>query len=108
MEDKKFPEFMEKLTKKVKGKNNSQDILAITLTTCQWCKKCKRYLNDKNIEYRYIDVDQLSSSDKAKILEFLKENYDTRISYPFVVCDGKFIVGYDPKKYDDMLKAGDE
>ena len=103
MEKKKIPDFIEKLSKKIEGKNDSQDIITFTLSTCQWCKKCKRYLNDKSVKYRYIDIDQVSADDKAKILEFLRENYNTRISYPFLVCDDKYVVGYDPKKYEEMI-----
>jgi len=105
LEKKRLPDHIEELSKLVEGKHDSKDIITFTLSTCQWCKKCKRYLNEKNIKYRYIDVDQVSATDKAKILEFLKDNFDTRISYPFVVCDGKYIIGYDPKKYDEILES---
>ncbi len=108
MDKKEILDFIEQFTKHVEGKNDKNNILAFTLSTCQWCKKCKRYLDDKNIKYRYIDVDQISSENKGKILEFLKENYDTRISYPFIVCDDKFIVGYDPNKYDEMFDVGEK
>ena len=72
-----------------------------------WCKKCKRYLNDKNVKYKYIDMDKIQYSQKARILEFLRESYKERISYPFLICDGKAIVGYNPGMYDEIIKTGD-
>ena len=102
-----FPEFIEKLTQSVVGKNDSQEWTIFTLSTCMWCKKCKQYLNDKNIKYRYVDVDKIDPSEKSKVLTYLRENYKPdRISYPFVVCDDKFVVGYNPGKYEELINLG--
>ncbi|TXT58508.1 MAG: NrdH-redoxin [Promethearchaeota archaeon] len=92
----------------MEGKHNSQDILAFTLSTCMWCKKAKRYLKDNNVEYRYVDVDRIQASQKAQILDYLRNEYEgTRISYPFIICDGNPIVGYSPEKYKEQIKAGE-
>jgi glutaredoxin len=99
-------EFLDSLSIKVDGTNKSKDIRIFTLSSCQWCKKCKRYLDERSVEYRYIDVDNIQYADKARIMDILKSKYKERISYPFLVCDGKAIVGYDPQKYDEMLKGG--
>jgi glutaredoxin len=99
-----LPEFIDNLTKKVEGKNASRDVTIFTLSTCQWCKKCKRYLNEREIQYRYIDIDKIDPSEKAKILQYLRQNYQNRISYPFLVCDDKFVVGYNPGTYEELMR----
>ncbi len=99
-----FPDFISELAQDVVGKKDKHAVTVFTLSTCQWCKKCKRYLNDKEIKYRYIDVDKINPEQKSKILEFLRENYQSRISYPFLVCDDKFVVGYNPSQYDEFMK----
>jgi glutaredoxin-like protein NrdH len=102
-----FPEFIEKLAQSVGGENDSHEWTIFTLSTCGWCKKCKQYLNDKNIKYRYVDIDKIDPSEKSKVLAYLRENYKPeRISYPFVVCDDKFVVGYDPTKYEKLINQG--
>jgi glutaredoxin len=103
----KFPEFIENLAKREKGKNDSIDVMAFTLSTCQWCKKCKRYLRDKDIEFRYIDVDQIDVQDKMETLNYLRKNYQERISYPFLICDDTYVVGYDPDRYDEIFEEVD-
>ena len=102
-----FPQFMMDLFKEVDGKKDKQDVSIFTLSTCMWCKKCKAYLKDRDIKYKFIDVDSISSEEKSKILEYLRENYKPdRIAYPFLVCDNKFVVGYDPNKYEEVIKEG--
>lgn len=96
--------LIEQLAKTVDGANASEDdILIFTLSTCQWCKKCKRFLDDNNMKYRYIDVDLIDYSDKAILLDYLRENYDSRVSYPFLICKKGHVVGYDPNRYVEML-----
>ena len=99
-----FPEFIEKLTQSVIGEKDSQQWTIFTLSTCMWCKKCKTFLNDRDIKYRYVDLDKIDPSEKAKILQYLRQNYQNRISYPFLVCDDKFVVGYDLSKYEELMK----
>ena len=102
-----FPEFIERLTQEVKGEKDTHDVTIFTLSTCMWCKKCKTFLSDRGIKYRYIDIDRIDISEKSQILQFLRETYKPeRISYPFVVWDDDFVVGYNPGKYEELIKLG--
>ena len=102
-------EIIENLAKEVEGQNGNEDkIIIFTLSTCMWCKKTKRYLNENNIKYRYIDVDKIDPNDKAIIINYLRSNYEERISYPFLVCESGHVIGYDPNKYVELLKGGKE
>ena len=98
-------ELIEKAAKVVDGeKMADQNVTIFTLSTCMWCKKCKRFLEEKNVKYKYIDVDQIPYSDKAQILDHLRTKYDERVSYPFLVCDAGHVVGYDPNKYMELME----
>ncbi|NVM18088.1 MAG: glutaredoxin family protein [Candidatus Lokiarchaeota archaeon] len=102
-----FPEFIESIAQEVNGENNNQKWTIFTLSTCSWCKRCKTWLNEKGIKYRYVDVDKIDPSEKSKVLTFLREEYKPeRISYPFVVCDDKFVVGYNPSRYEELVNLG--
>jgi glutaredoxin-like protein NrdH len=88
------------------GKTSEQRITLFALSTCMWCKKCKKWLDERGVEYRYIDVDQINSETKAEIIKCLRMNYNGRISYPFLIVDGEAVVGYDPSKYEKLIKTG--
>ncbi|MHA2039234.1 MAG: glutaredoxin family protein [Promethearchaeota archaeon] len=96
--------LIEKLAKEVEGEKGLEDnIIIFTLSTCMWCKKCKRFLDDRNLKYKYIDIDKIERSDKSKILEYLRSKYSARISYPFLVCEKGHVVGYNPNQYEELL-----
>lgn len=98
--------LIDKLAQEVNGeKAVEENILIYTLSTCMWCKKCKRFLNDRNMKYRYIDVDKIDTKDKSMLLDKLKSQYQTRISYPFLVCESGHVVGYNPNQYEELFKS---
>ncbi|HEC38266.1 MAG TPA: glutaredoxin family protein [bacterium] len=98
-------EIIKNFAIEVEGQEGEEDnILVFTLSTCQWCKKCKRFLNEKKMKYRYIEVDKIDPKDKAKILNYLKSTYQSRVSYPFLICEGGHVSGYNPNKYMELLK----
>jgi len=99
-------ELIEKLAETVEGSKKNIDVTILTLSTCMWCKKCKAWLKDRDVQYRFVDVDKIDFKEKSKILDYLKEKYQSRISYPFMICDDEFVVGYKPNRYEDLLKSG--
>lgn len=99
-------EIIDKLAQTVEGSKKSRDITILTLSTCMWCKKCKSWLKERDVEYRYVDVDKIPVKEKSKILEYLRSNYQSRISYPYMICDNEAVVGYNPSKYEELMKSG--
>ncbi len=98
--------LIEKLAIEVQGeKKGDENIIIFSLSTCMWCKKCKRFLDERNMKYRYIDLDKIDPKDKKKIIEYLKSTYESRISYPFLVCEKGFVVGFNPDKYKKLLES---
>jgi len=88
----------------VEGKNIGH-IVAYTLSTCVWCKKMKRLLNELGIEYDYIDVDLLEGDEKEQARkEVLRWNHAG--SFPTIVIDNKkSINGYEPEKVKELLDS---
>jgi glutaredoxin-like protein NrdH len=76
----------------VNGKNKGHIVL-YTLSTCGWCKKTKRLLNEMGVEYYYNDVDLLEGKSKEKTLEEISR-WNPACTFPTLVIDNKCIVGY--------------
>ncbi len=75
-----------------------------TLSTCIWCKKLKSFLNDRGLEYSYIDMDLADEPERSEALAELKK-WNGSASYPTVVIDQKeCIVGFDEQKIRKALE----
>lgn len=77
----------------VAGKNAGR-IMLYTLSTCPWCKKTKKLLEDLGVEYFYTDVDTLKGDEKAEIMATIKK-WNPSVSFPtMVINDKKCIIGF--------------
>jgi glutaredoxin-like protein NrdH len=86
----------------VEGVNKGHVVL-YALSTCAWCKKTKKLLNDMGVEYYYIDMDLLQGKEREKVLDEVQK-WNPRCSFPtIVVNDDVCIVGYDESKIKEVL-----
>ena len=69
---------------KVPGANKKHKVLVYALSTCAWCKKTKRFLQDKGIEYEFVDVDLCEDKDMDAIREDLKKR-GLGMNFPVVI-----------------------
>lgn len=92
-------------TNHVAGKKHGAVVL-YALSTCVWCRKTKRLLNEMGVEYDYIDVDLLDREDQDMISEKVLR-WNPSGSYPtLVIDDRRSIVGYDPEKIREEFDHG--
>jgi glutaredoxin len=73
-----------------------KEIMLFTLSTCIWCRKTKKLLQDLGLAYDYIDVDLLESDDKEEAMKEMWK-YNSSTSFPTMVVNGgaEVILGLD-------------
>jgi glutaredoxin-like protein NrdH len=77
-------------------------VFLYALSTCGWCRKTKRFLDENKIDYDFIDVDLLSSAEREQVERELAK-YNPRRSFPTVVVDGKdVVVGFDEDRLHEV------
>ncbi|NHJ32759.1 MAG: glutaredoxin family protein [Asgard group archaeon] len=83
------------------GEKNPCDIQVYALSTCGFCKRGLEFLRKNKIKFRYIYVDQLDSQIRMKIKRDLRDKFEERLGFPFVVIDGgeKVMVGFMEDKW---------
>ncbi len=86
--------------KHIPGKNRGH-IMLYALSTCGWCKKTKRLLNELGVEYYYLDVDLLGKKEKDEAMKTVKRHNPQRSFPTTIIDDKKCIVGFD----EDEIKA---
>ncbi|MGD2064977.1 MAG: glutaredoxin family protein [Dehalococcoidia bacterium] len=80
----------------------SRRIMLYALSTCGWCRKTKKLLDDLGVEYDYEYVDQLQGDEKDEAVRKVRE-WNPSCSFPTLVLDdNKCIVGY---REDEIREA---
>ena len=79
------------------------DVVLYALSTCGWCRKTKRLLDELGVQYRYKYVDMVLGAEKDEVLEKM-ERWNPRRSFPtMVINDEKAIIGYKPDTIKESL-----
>ena len=88
----------------VPGRKSGQ-IMLYALSTCGWCGKTKKLLDNLGVEYSYEYVDQLGGTEQEEAMRKVKE-WNASCSFPTMVLDNKkCIVGY---KEDEIRAAAEK
>lgn len=85
---------------KIKG-----TVVLYALSTCIWCKKMKKLLNELGLDYSYVDVDLLDQTEEKEALVVIKK-FNPRLSFPtLVINDEQAITGYDEEKIRGLARS---
>lgn len=86
----------------VEGENKGH-IMLYALSTCGWCKKTKKLLNDLGVEYYFIDTDLLKGKEQDHVIEEIKK-WNPRCSFPtLVINNDTCIIGYKEDEIKEVL-----
>jgi len=73
-----------------------------TLSTCSHCRAAKKLMSDLGVQYEYIDVDLLSGSARAAMIEEVKK-FNAACSFPTIIIGDTVIVGDREDKIREAL-----
>jgi len=80
--------------------NDRGRVVLYALSTCMWCKKTKKLLNELAVDYYYVDVDLLPSDQKEDAKkEAIK--WKKQANYPLIVIDDEKCI---PIYSEEMIK----
>lgn len=76
-------------------------VFIYALSTCGHCRNAKKLLDEKKVQYDFVDVDLLPRDDLKKTLNEVRE-VNPQASFPTILIGDKVIVGY---REVDILEA---
>lgn len=86
----------------VAGKNKGH-IELYALSTCPWCRKTKKLLEDMGIEYYFGDVDLMTDAEKKEAMGIVQK-WNPSSSFPTMVIDNnKCIIGFQENKIKETF-----
>ena len=81
---------------------NKNKTILYALSTCSHCKSTKKLLSQCNIEYDYIEVDDLEGEERKAILADIRA-MNPRCSFPTIKINDIVIVGYREQQIREAL-----
>ena len=89
---------------KVEGQDKGK-VKLFALSTCVWCKRTRKLLDDLKVAYEYLYVDLLNEDEKQRAMEEIKK-WNPACSFPtMVVNEDKCIIGFKPEQIREKLKV---
>jgi len=80
------------------------DIKLYALSTCPWCKKTKKLLDDLGVEYFFEDLDLLTGIERDAVMAAVSKWNPGRSFPTMVINNSKCIVGFKEQDIRDALK----
>ena len=78
-------------------------VMLYALSTCAWCKKTKRFLDENDVEYDLAYVDLLKGDEKEQVLSEVRK-WNPRCSFPtIVVDDARSVAGFKEARLREVL-----
>ena len=81
--------------------NGSTQVSMYTLSVCPSCNKAKKFFDDRNIPFQFINYDLADEATQDRILRELET--EEVEAFPYVRIGDQTIQGYDPKRYAKLL-----
>lgn len=79
-------------------------IVIYALSTCLWCRKTKKYFEEKGLPYESVEYDKLDDKQQTEVIKHIKACGGTG-SFPFVKIDGACVQGFNPEDFDRALEG---
>jgi glutaredoxin len=87
----------------VPGRHNEHHTMFYGLSTCVWCKRTRKFLEDQEIAFDYVYVDLVQGEEREEVKDQVRQ-WNPNLSFPtIVVDDSKLVIGYKPDQIKEAL-----
>lgn len=90
-------------TGSVSGHRDEHHLILYALSTCIWCRRTRRFLEQNGVAFDFIYVDLLTGSEREDALTQVRR-WNPAASFPTLVVDGsQCVVGADKDRIREVL-----
>ena len=77
-------------------------VMVFSLSTCSHCKSAKKFLDESQVSYDFVDVDQLKGEERKATIEAVKK-INPRCSFPTIKIGDTVVVGFKEPEIKEAL-----
>lgn len=86
------------------GSVEKHDLALYALSTCAFCKRAIQFLQDNDVKFRYIYLDEINPMVKQTVKSELKSRYSSSPVFPILVIDNEEAVsGFSEERWREIL-----
>ena len=87
----------------VPGSRNEHRVMLYAISTCGWCRRTRKFLEDNDVAFDFIYMDLAKGQERADALEEVRR-WNPATSFPtLVVDDAEAVVGYRTNEIAEVL-----
>jgi len=87
----------------VPGSNDEHHVMFYGLSTCGWCRRTRRLLEELDVAFDFVYVDLIQGEEREEVLNQVGR-WNPSTSFPTLVIDGKrAVIGYRPGEIREAL-----
>ncbi len=73
-----------------------------TLSTCLWCKRTKKFFEERKVPFEAVDYDKVDETEQERIMAEMRENGGGG-SFPYVIIGSDIVQGYEPDEFERLV-----
>ncbi|NLX35246.1 MAG: glutaredoxin family protein [Chloroflexi bacterium] len=79
------------------------DIKVYALSYCPWCKKTRRFFDERHIAVEVVEYDLADKPEQDRIVAEIKALSGGDVTFPCTIIDGTAVLGHHPDRYIALL-----
>lgn len=89
---------------RVDGSKNDKDLLFLGLSTCGFCKRARKFLEEEGYSFSFVDIDKLDREVRIPLKDDIKKRFSPDLLYPMLIInDSDFIKGFKKDQWVEKL-----
>ncbi|MDC7227520.1 MAG: glutaredoxin family protein [Spirochaetales bacterium] len=88
----------------IEGSKSDKDLVFLGLSTCGFCKRARKFLDEEGWSYNYIEIDKLDREERIALKTDVKTRFSPDLLYPFLIInDSEYVKGFKKDQWEEKL-----
>jgi glutaredoxin-like protein NrdH len=87
----------------VSGVNNKHKVMFYGLSTCVWCRRTRRFLEESGVAFDFVYLDLIEGEEREQVKSEVRQ-WNPSVSFPtLVINDSQAVIGFRTEQIAEAL-----